>query len=229
MTGARDAFGRIAGTDREAREGTSSTAPEAAPASFGPSDRRRLRGAGTLGLLLTMLVCGAAVWGTLRATVDAADGDTRAVAFALAKDPLAPRSLLRAAPLRSAIARAGRELRAGEAFTDLTVSPLRVTLTAVDRREQRRWLIVGADGDVRTITMPATSNAPPVDVQALDLEVPERAVAARLRALAPHAREPRFSLVTDAATGRPTGWALSFSNVRRTESSYVVDLGGRPR
>jgi hypothetical protein len=68
-----------------------------------------------------------------------------------------------------------------------------------------------------------------VDLDALDLRVPERAVAERLRALAPHAREPRFSLVTDSDTGRPTGWALSFSNVRQAESTSLVNLRGRPR
>jgi hypothetical protein len=229
VTGARDAFGRIAGTDREAGPASSPTTPDTVPAVPGPTDRRTVPGAAALALLLTMVVCGAAVWVTLRAAVDGAAGDARAVAFSIAKDPLAPRSLLRAGPLQDAMERAGGELRAGEAFTDLTVSPERVTLTAVDDREQRRWISATASGDVRTTTLPSASDARPVDLDALDLRVPERAVAERLRALAPHAREPRFSLVTDSDTGRPTGWALSFSNVRQAESTSLVDLRGRPR
>jgi hypothetical protein len=226
VTGARDAFGRIAGTDREAREGPPPRDPEAVPTAPGSAGRRPIPGARTLPLLLA---CAAAVWVALRAAVDAAEGDARAVAFAVAKDPLAPRSLLRAGPLRVAVQRAGRELRAGEAFTTLTVSPLRVTLTAVDGREQRRSISADAGDDVRTTALPAASDRRPLDLEALDLRVPERAVAARLRALAPYAREPRFSLVTDADTGRPAGWALSFENVRRAEASYLVDLRGRPR
>lgn len=229
MTGARDAFGRIAGTDRQADAAASPIAPDPVPALPGPGDRRGVPAGAALALLLTMVVCGGAVWATLRGAVDDAAGDGPSTMFAIAQDPLAPRSLLRAGPLRSAVERAGRELRAGEAFADLTVSPERATLTAVDDREQRRWISATADGAVHTTTLPGTSDARPVDLAALDLRVPERAVAARLRALAPYGREPRFSLVTDSNTGRPTGWSLSFSNVRQSESSYVVDLRGRPR
>jgi hypothetical protein len=226
MTAARDAFGRAAGTDPEASAARSAPIADLGPPPAGP---RRVPGSGAVPLLMVMLVCAGAVWATLRAAVDTAEGDAPSAMFAVARDPLDPQSLLHARPLRAAIERAGRELRPGEAFTGLTVAPERVTLTAVDGREQQRWIGATAGGDVHTTALSSTSDARPVDLQALDLRVPERAVVARLRALAPYAREPRFSLVADAETGRPTGWTLSFSNVRQADASYPVDLRGRPQ
>lgn len=230
MSGGRDAFGR------ETNDGGPTGRPE--PVAARPPSASRPPSAAGLGprpplfgrlpLLLLLLVGGAAaVVVTVRAAVSRAEDRPATVAFALTRHPMGDRSLLRATPLRAAVRRATDAMGADERVVGLTVSPERATLTAVDPRDQQRWITVTAWGAVHRRRLPTTSDDRGITLARLDLRVPERVMAARLRALAPYARDPGFSLATD--DGRPIGWSLNFSGVRQADSSFPVDLRGRRR
>ncbi|WP_210493873.1 hypothetical protein [Patulibacter sp. SYSU D01012] len=221
MSGERDAFGRTTGAG--------ASPPAAAPAPRRAASSPPGQAFRVLLLLVLLLAAGAAVWGTMRAAADWADRDQNAIEFALDRDPLGPQSLLRTDPLRRALDRVQARLRRGDRVAYLTISPEQLTATVADARDQRRWVTAQASGRVRETDLETTEEAPGFALDRLDVAPMTRAVAARMRALAPYAREPTASVATDTETGAVEGWTISVHGVRKRDELLTIDRKGRVR
>jgi hypothetical protein len=211
----------------------------------GPSTRPPvLRALGRLLAVALLLVAGGgAVAATLRHAVDVGADQSRAIAFALTRDPLGPRSLLRPAGMRRALQDAAPEIRAGERVESLTATPTRVLLTVVASTGSRRWIRVGVGGDRGTTSLAGGGAIATNGVRLRDLR-PERALRVLVRRLArmgPPAPEPTVtaSVVTSTSVAFGTGlvprtttrrqlrWTLSVEGEPGADRTLAVDEAGR--
>lgn len=222
MSGERDAFGRTTGAGASPPAAAARDPRRNASAPPGQATRVLL-------LVVLLLVAGVAVWGTMRAAASWADRDQNAIEFALQRDPLGPHSLLRTGPLRRALERVQARLRRGDRVAYLTISPAQLTATVADARDQRRWVTAQASGRMRETDLETTEEAPGFALDRLDLAPMTRAVAARMRTLAPYARDPSASVSTDTETGAIEGWTISVHGVRKRDELLTIDRKGRVR
>lgn len=247
MSPVHDAFGRT--TEESSQSATAAQAPSDAahPASVSRSERGgggtgAARIVGRLLVVLLLLAGGAAaVAATMRHAIDIAPDQSRAVEHALAKDPLGPRSLLRAAPLRRGLDRLRRELDPGDRIVGVTVTPGRLLLSLADARDQSRWLMLGADGSIDEHDLSSTDDSAGVPFEAIRPAGATRFLARKLRELRPHARDPTLSLAiltssssttgafgqSASATRRTLRWSVRFAGVRAAEESWTLDSSGR--
>ncbi len=235
-----DPFGRRAAESSPTfASGSGTPPPPARPAR----SHRRARVAGRLLAVVALLAAGgAAVAATMRHAVDTGASQSRALAFALASDPLGPRSLLRPAELRRALDDAAPDVRTDERVAGLTAGPERLLLTLIGDGGARRWLRIGVSGDRHETSLPsATGDEPGVRLGELRPEPALRALARRLQQLGPAAREPTATLAITTrtsvslgsdlamrtATSRQLRWVLTVQGVPAADRSITVDARGR--
>jgi hypothetical protein len=197
---------------------TPTPAPRSAAGPAAPPRRLPFAAAFTA---LALIALGVMLWQTDRRELDS----PAVIGRELGGHALGPRSLVRAPGFAAALAQVRADLRPGERLVGLRLTPLELNTRIRDAHGALRLVDVDVAGKRQSTSWSTDTNSTPIAFSAIDPAVPQRIVAAALRAA--HAGDTHLEDVSlNGVSDGAATWSVQLEDVDLADRSWTADLAG---